>query len=399
MPIVRALTAAAKPALVSGTLAASAIGGWFAVDSIRPHDAPSAFRQVQGHGQRLLVSEFGDTADTIVAIDPADIGGRSLASESARTRIATVDHAPGYGIFATLAPDGNAIAYTALPPDTAKPGPDAPAHAAVIDIDGNVTLLAGDVDLLIAPVWSPDAASIVVRKNTPADAGAGAFDLLLLGRDGSRSTITTWHTAAVFPIAFAPGGSKLYFATLNTGGSDLYAIAPDGSDETKIAHLTDQIARDWQLSPDGATLAFSVAESGPEPAMITRTLDLATGAIADAVAPDALAAGPPSTGIARAEFNPTYDAAGRLTIAALKLDGGADAVAIDASGATLPVTNNPDGIDLPLDWSPDGATLAVRNVDGMTPFDATTSHVELVRDGERERVSDNADVQIVGWLP
>lgn len=392
MIIVRALTVIAKPAIVSAAVAATAAGGWFAVDNLRPHDAPSAFQRVQSQGQRLLVSEFGERADAIVALDPDDVAG-------ARTTIATVDHAPGYGIFAALSPDGEAIAYTALAADEPKPGPDSPARAAIVDVKGDVTPLADDVDLLIAPVWSPDGGSIVVRKNTPAPDAAGSFDLLLLGRDGSRATLTTWTTASVFPIAFAPDGSKLYFATLNNAGADLYSIARDGSAETKITHLSDQIARDWKLSPDGAMLAYSVAESGGAPAVIARTLDLRTGIAADAVAPDALQAGPPSTGVARGELNPAWRSNGELTIASLNLDGGGNAVTVDATGGTSALTANSNSIDLPLGWSPDGTTLAVRAVDGKTPFDAGESHVELVRDGARDRVSESADVQIVGWLP
>ncbi len=389
MMIVRALIGFAKPALVGGTLAATAAGGWVALDRLGPHDSPSPFQQIQGQGQRLLVSEFGDSADSIVALDPRDA--------AARTTLAIVEHAPGYGIFAMLSPDGQAIAYTALPSDAARPGPDAAARAAIVDVDGAVTPLADDVDLLVGPVWSPDSASIVVRKNTPAADAAGAFELLLLGRDGSRTTLTTWTTAAVFPIAFAPDGSKLYFATLNNAGTDLYSIAPDGTTETKIAHLSDQIARDWKLAPDGSALAYSVVEGGSSPYVIAKTLDLATGAAAEAIAPDELQAGPPSTGIARGELNPAWRGSVELTIASLNLDGGGNAVVIDAAGAPSAITTNDDSIDVPLDWSPDGTTLAVRAIDGKTPADATTSHVELLYDGERERVSESADVQIVGW--
>ena len=392
MIIVRALTVLAKPAIVGTAIAATAVGGWFAVDSLRPQDAPSAFQRIQGHGQRLLVSEFGDRTDAIVAIDPADAGG-------ARSTIATIDHAPGYGIFATLAPNGEAIAYTALPSDEPKPGPGSPAHAAIVDVKGDVTSLADDVDLLIAPVWSPDGASIVVRKNTPAENTAGSFELLLLGRDGSRATMTTWTTASVFPISFAPDGAKLYFATLNNSGTDLYSIAPDGSGETKMAHLSDQIARDWRLSPDGTTLAYSIALSGGAPGVVAKTLDISNGVATDAVAAAELAAGPPSTGVARGELNPAWRGNGELTIASLNLDGGASALSVDAAGATSPITASSDRIDLPLDWSPDGTTLAVRAVDGKTPADVSTSHVELVRDSGRDRVSESADVQIVGWLP
>jgi Tol biopolymer transport system component len=381
MLIVRVFAAAAKPALIGGALSAAAVGGFFAVDRFH-HDGPvSAFQQVQGHGQRLLISEFGDRSDTIVAVDPADV--------SQRTIIANIDHAEGFGVFPVLSPDGRAIAYTALPADLRKPAPDAPALAAVVGTDGKATVLADDVDLLVPPVWAPDSASFVVRKNSPGDSGAGSFELLLLGRDGARSSITTWTTAAVFPIAFAPDGSKLYFGTLNSGGSDLYSIAPDGSAETKVAHLADQIARDWKLSPDGATLAYSVAESGATPSVVTKTLDLASGVAGDAVA----AAG------ARTEFNPAWNSDGRLAIASLKPSGGGDAVSVGAAGDVRSLTTNTSSIDLPLGWSPDGASLAVRAVSGSTPLDAGEGHVELVDGaGRRARVSDDVDVLIVGWL-
>lgn len=381
MLIVRVLAIIAKPALAGGVLTAAATGGYFAIDNIRGDDA-TAFQRVQAAGPQLLISEFGRFADRIVAIDPNDVAG-------SRTEIATIDHADEYGVFATLAPDGGAIAYTALPPDTKQPSPASPAIAGIVDADGDVTLLASDVDLLIAPVWSPDSASIVVRKNVAVEDGAGTFELLLLGRDGSRATLTSWRSASVFPIAFAPDGSKLYFATLNETGSDLYSVAPDGSGETLIAHLSDEIARDWRLSPDGATLAYSVAESGPTPEVVTMTLDLASGAASVAIESDA----------PRAEFNPAWRDDGELTVAAIKPEGGGGAVGVDSAGATTVLTSNDDSIDLPLAWSPDGASLAVRNVDGASTFEAAESHVDLIAgDGSRERVSEHADVLIVGWL-
>jgi len=396
MLIVRVLAAAAKPALVTGAIAATAAGGWFAYSNVTG-DAPTAFERLQSAGQRLLVSEFGTASDTIVSIDPADVHGD-------RDVIATIDHAPEYGITAALSPDGEAIAYTALPVDTQKPAPDAPAIAGIVEADGDVAVLADDIDLVVPPVWSPDSDAIVVRKNTRCEnAGlscdeypAGAFELILLGRDGSRTTITSWRSAAAFPVAFSPDGATFYFATLNPAGTDLYRVAPDGSGETLIAHLSDQVARDWRISPDGSALAYSAAESGPTPMIVARLLDLATGAISDAISVSALEAGPPSTGVSRGEFNPAWTPDGDLTVAALNIDGGAGAVTLSDLGLTEE-TRNTDSIDLPLGWSPDGQTLAVRAVDGETPFEAGASHVELVRNGERERVSDSSDVSIVGW--
>jgi len=98
-------------------------------------------------------------------------------------------------------------------------------------------------------------------------------------------------------------------------------------------------------------------------------------------------------------YRPTFMAwapNGELTVASMNLDGGAGAVTLSADGLAQE-TENAEGIDLPLGWSPDGGTLAVRALEGETPFEAGASHVELVREGSRERVSDSSDVTIVGW--
>ena len=382
MPIVRVLSALLKPAIAIAVLAAGAAGGIAAYTQLRDGTPSTAFQRVERTGPRLVISEFGETRDEIVAVDPNDT--------TSRTTIASVEHAGGYGIYATLAPDGAAVAYTALPPSSPKAAPDAPAVAAVVEADGTVLRLADDVDLLVAPVWAPDGKSIVVRRNTPAADSAGTFDLLLLGRDGSRSTVTTWHSASVFPIAFAPDGAKLYFATLNAQGSDLYSVAPDGSGETKIAHLSDEITRDWSLSPDGTQLAYSVAQGGAAPGLVAKTLDLATGAIADAL----------PAADAKAQTNPVWKGAHDLTLGAVKPEGGGDAVEVQAGqGVTARVTQNTDTMDLPLAWSPDGAQLAVRAVQGATPFEAGASQLDLVdTSGNRARVSDNPDATVVGWM-
>lgn len=393
--ILRVLAAAAKPVIVTGAIAATGGGAYLAYDTITTPN-PTAFQRLQTAGQRLLVSEYGTHADTIVALDPADVAG-------SRQVITTIEHAPEYGIQATLSPAGDAIAYTGLPADTPRPNPASPAVAGIVDVDGTTTVLADDVDLLIAPVWVQDGSAIVVRKNTTCDAAgldcethpAGLFELVRLGVDGSRNTITTWQSAAAFPIGVSQAG-VLYFATLNAAGTDLYSIGLDGSNETLIAHLSDQVARDWRLSPDGSSIAYSAAESGAQPAVVARVCDLATGAISDLIGAADLSAGPPSTGVARGEFNPTWQPDGDLTVAALNLDGGASALSLDGAGVTAETVRD-DAIDLPLTWSPDGETLVVRSVEGETPYEAGASRVEVLQDGEREPVSDSSDVTIVGW--
>jgi hypothetical protein len=164
-----------------------------------------------------------------------------------------------------------------------------------------------------------------------------------------------------------------------------------------VAHLSDQVARDWRLSPDGRQLAYSAAESGPAPAVVARLLDLETGEITDALAPDTLEAGPPSTGVARGEFNPAWKDDGALTVASLNLDGGASAVTVAQSGIDTE-TSAADRMDLPLAWSPDETALVVRAVEGETPFEAGPSYVEIVSVDGRQRISDSSDITMVGWL-
>ena len=383
MLIARIAAVALKPALAVSAVTAAGGGGVYGYQHWRGDDA-TAFESLQSAGQQLLISEFGEDADTIVAIDPNDVDG-------SRTEIATISHARGWGVFAALSPNGEAIAYTALPEDTIDASPDSPAVAAIVDTDGDVTALADDVDLLVPPVWSPDGEAIVVRKNTPQANDAGSFELVLLGRDGSRLTITSWSSAAVFPIAFSPDGATLYFASINASGVNLYSVAPGGRDETLIAHVSDEIARDWTLSPDGTTLAYSVAESGANPRVVAMTLDIATGEASEALAG--------SSSDDAAQINPAWRGDDELTIASIDATGGGDAISVDGSGAADTITDNDDSIDLPVSWSPDGASLAVRAVEGATPLDAGESHVELVTpNGGRERVSDQADVLIVGWM-
>ena len=377
MPFVRVFAAAFKPALAASIVVGSAAAGVSAWQYWRG-DTPGPFERIQSQGQLLVIAEFGRDADMIVAVDPDD--------PSARTEIARIGHAPEYGAFATLSPDGRAIAYTALPKDTLRPGADAPAVAGIIETDGAVLRLADDVDLLIAPVWAPDSSAIVVRRNLPRENAAGAFELLRLGRDGSRRVMAESADAALFPIAFSPDGATLYVASLDVSGTDLLAVDAGAGGPTRIAHLSDEIARDWRLSPDGTMLAYTVAESRPQPRVETLILHLTDGTVHDA------ASGSPG----QAEYSPAWSPDGALTMAALTRAGVAAAITVGADGSTERLSGDRRALDQPLAWSPDGQALAVRTMEDA-PDQA--NHLEiLMRDGERRAVSDNADVLVVGWL-
>src|SRR5437763_12879179 len=137
MRIVRVLSPLTRVAVTAAPVVTASAGAYFTVDHFHggAHKA-SAFEQLQGQGQRLVVSEFSDSGDAIIAVDPADV--------SARTTITTIPHAFGYGVFPVLSPDGHAIAYTGLPAAEDHPSPSASARAAIVDTDGNTTVLDDD---------------------------------------------------------------------------------------------------------------------------------------------------------------------------------------------------------------------------------------------------------------
>jgi hypothetical protein len=243
-------------------------------------------------------------------------------------------------------------------------------------------------------VWAPDGSAIVVRRNVPAPDSAGTFELLLLGRDGSRAVLASRDGTALFPVGFSPDGGTLYFATLDATGSDLHSVDASGGGETAIAHLSDEIARDWKLSPDGGKIAFTVAEAGDPPRVATLVVDLADGAIGEPL--------PASDAV---QLNPAWSDDGELAVASIDpMSGEGEAIAVEADGATETITEPAEGVDLPLSYAPDGASLAVRAVEDAASPDSA-SYVEVVTCGEdaadcdeRERISDSADVLIVGWL-
>jgi len=113
---------------------------------------------------RVLIDEFGIEADTLWTA-PAD-------RPSQREVVATVPHAAHYGIYATLSPDGRRIAYTALSPGLKDANTDSPADVWVMGADGNYPrLVSSDADLLIAPLWAPDSASLVFRRSQSRENG------------------------------------------------------------------------------------------------------------------------------------------------------------------------------------------------------------------------------------
>lgn len=340
----------------------------------------------QASAPLVVYSEFALESDTLWAANPDD--------PTQRTSLGSVQHANGYGIFPSLSPDGERIAYTRLAPDADA---DSPAELWLIDVgDGKTKRLAEGVDLPGAPVWSPRSDAVVVLRSAWDDAtGTGTSELLRVDLGGGEQVIAS-SSDGLFPIEFSPDGASFYYAVLSATGSDLARVDTDGGDAEVVAHLSDGFSRDWRLSPDGTQLAYlAQAPAGANVAFVAQILDITTK---QTQAP---------LGAEVEQFSPVWERSGALTIGRLDGAAGADApLRLRADGSarfaqsTLPALPAAQrGFDVPLSWSPESGALAVRAFAGSSASDPGPSRVEVIgADGARRPLSSLSDVTIAGWL-
>lgn len=346
----------------------------------------------------VLFSEFGVEADTLW-MAPAD-------KLSQRQVVAVVPHAAHYGIYASLSPDGRFIAYTALSTGLKDASSDSPAEVWVMGADGSYPrLLAGDADLLIAPVWAPNSASLVFRRSRSQENTAGTFELVRISLAGGEQTargagqsVLVSAKAALFPVGFSPDGRDLYYTELSAGGTDLGQVAAGGS-PSLIAHLGDDFTRDWHLSPDGDRLAFLAPQQsqagvpgGHEGTLLrAMVMDLENGY---RLKPALAAADGPAQ-----EFNPIWNPEdGDLTLGRLVLgEGSAPAMRVSAAGARR-LSGPSQGFDVPMAWSPDGKTLAIRSFEGDLESNLGPWRLILLDSaGQRREVKAESEISFVGW--
>ncbi|MCH7837266.1 MAG: PD40 domain-containing protein [Chloroflexi bacterium] len=374
-------------ALVVAALLVGAAGLMLSLRGTAGND-PTVSSQLQSllrqGGPLVVYSEFGPEADTLWAAnadDPAD-----------RVQLGRVDHAENFGIFPSLSPDGTRIAYTVLLP---VPGPSGAAELWVLEIAGGASRrLADGIDLRVTPVWSPASDAVVVRRSDGQEGSAGSSELLRIDLNGTATTIASAE-AGLFPIDFSPDGAWLYYAILSPSGTDLARAPAQSSGKAEVvAHLSDGIARDWHLSPDGTQLAYlgQVSLEGGF-TFVAQVLDLALGTVYT----------PLSRG--SAQFNPIWERGGGLTIGRLDGDAGGAPVRLSVDGnvlARVPPPGSPSGragFDVPLSWSPDGAYLAVRSFERSSVANPGPSRVVVTgADGQRRELSPVSDVVVAGWL-
>lgn len=373
----------AKAAAVLAALGAVLLAALF----LRPEDDDDQPRDAT---YRLVFAEFGPLADRIYLAAPDALDQRVL--------VANVPHANGWAI--TPAPEmaGDLAAFTVLPPE-ALPRRDSLAELWVLDVrTGELTRLAGDADLLAAPVFDPDGRALLYRR-TRQD-GSQQLVRVEIATRARRPLYEASTRFGVYPVALSADGAALY-VELSTRGTDLYRVR-EGADPEFIAHASDHIARDWRLSPDGTSLAYLAPEVSAERVVHrAQVVAIAPGAEAQAASPA------PAGAVLFEQFAPAWTPDGRGLTVGIEAFPDISAAAVTlvveapADGGDLPeaLPAPEQGFDAPLGWSPNGLHLAARSFDGRDAAEpGRESLVVIAPGGGRATVVSDAEVIYIGWL-
>jgi hypothetical protein len=339
---------------------------------------------------RVVFAEFGLNEDRIYSA-PAD-------NPDDRTLHATVSHAPGWGLNPALGTAGTLVAYTILPEDAA-PDRGVPAELWVLDISTrNLTRLARDADLLAPPVFVDGGSALVYRRSRGALQELVRVDVASMTREVVHEEQTTF---GIFPLGLDRTGHLLFYR-LSTEGTDLYTT--NGGDTRWLFRASPDIARDWQVAPDGAAVAF-LAPSVELERAVYRVRVVSLDTLEDITPADGLDREATNEAMALSlaateQYGPVWlpDGSG-VAIGrepALGEPAAAVVLGVDGSRETLPPPEQ--GFDVPLGWSEDGRYLAVRSFDGQGSAQAGFDTTVIVdRTGSRYPVRVASEVIFLGW--
>lgn len=328
----------------------------------------TAFASAPAGDYAVVSRTEGDT--DVIAVAP-------LANPSAPTEVARVQHLDGFSTNGVVSPDGKHLAL--IVPDA---GSSAQPSASLVLLDmntGTQLRLAQDLDPQQMPLWALDSASVVVVRNQPP-----TLRVLRVPTDnsGSKALKDYPKILGAYPFAFDPQG-RLLTVIIDARGSTL---TRDGAD---VALLSDQITRDWRLSPDGSQVAF--IESNLDGGLHYQARTFAFDGSAN-VSAQAQTDGSQQLGVAWQPGSGTPTFGREHTTAAL---GSGTAEAQSAAESSGDGITGGGGFDVPIAYSGDGTALAVTHWTGPNFAQAGKSSLEVITVAGRVELPGFA--KVLGW--
>jgi dipeptidyl aminopeptidase/acylaminoacyl peptidase len=317
----------------------------------------------------VLIEEHGDSA--IVLLEQPD-------NPAQRRRVASIEHRAGYGISATVSPDGRSVAYAVLPRDGVDP--DSDGQLWLLPLDGRTTRrLAVNIDLRSDLLWSPDSAWVTYER---VPAGPAVLELRRVNVQGAGDQLLASDTdsARWYIAGYAPDGGSLSFVRIDGSGT-AFASARPGVAPRASADALPGSSRGFILSSKGCAALLALTQEGD------RSVYRAYGcAGSDYVR--LTSGGVEDVGIA---WNPHTD-----TPTVGVVPGTAAAPPRGQNGASVIVPAS--GFDVPLAWSRDGRWLALEHYSGATSDDPGSATIQTRSEtGARRNAAGDGPLQFAGW--
>jgi len=115
-----------------------------------------------------------------------------------------------------------------------------------------------EMERISDPSVSPDGDRVVfVRRSTDLTANRGRTDLWLVASDGSGLRQLTSHEANDSSPRWSADGSTVYFLSSRSGSSQVWKIAPDGGEASRVTDLSFDVGNLVLSSANGA-IAFTI---------------------------------------------------------------------------------------------------------------------------------------------
>jgi hypothetical protein len=224
-----------------------------------------------------------------------------------------------------------------------------------------------------------------------ADDGRSMYLIQVQGGTGGGTLVAAYSPATVQAIAEEKARAT---PTPTPGPDQPPQPTPRPGPPNFVVKLSDQIARDYELSPDRKHLSYLAQEIvNGEFVLRPYTADLPAKTTTP-VSTDGL---PPGD-----HFHPLWHPSGNLlAIGSLPTNLEAGAVALVPLGGGAPgfLPAPERGFDVPIAWAQDGSFLAVINFSGNSLADLGASRIDLVAPtGQRMILAEGAQFEILGWF-
>lgn len=328
---------------------------------------------------QLVIAEVHETWTALIGVSPDDLNDRR--------QLLRVDHAARWAPRAALAPGGEWLAYTLLPPDARNP--DTEAVLWVISLTRREPRpLAKNIDLRVPPQWSMDAARIAYQRVTRGLDGDLITTLEEVNvYDGKAlELVSAPATVRLFPAGYAANGRFMY-VRFERDGAWLHEVNSAAKAARAVARIAEGPARDFKVTPDGHAVAF-LALAGWPARYHALTVDVRTGQVA-AIMPSIERA--EDVGVAWKPGDPPLVTVGTI-------GSGAQTGRLLSSGEPATPGAPERGFEAPVAWSPDGRFLYVRAFSGVTADDPGRETPALVdSEGVRRPVVAAGPIDFVGW--